>query len=79
MRPVPALPNPHGVPVLTVEVAGAFLGMSRRAAYRAAAAGTLPTIRVGGRLRVPTARLYELVGLPVPSRPGAAPVVDARH
>lgn len=48
---------------LTVEDAGRLLGISRGAAYRAAACGQIPTIRVGRRLLVPTARLHQLLGL----------------
>jgi hypothetical protein len=36
-----------------------------RAGYRAAATGDLPTIRLGRRLYVPTARLCALIGLPL--------------
>jgi hypothetical protein len=63
------------VPVVTVEVAGAMLGLARASAYEAAARGDLPTIRLNGRLHVPVAALYALVGLPVP-HPAGRPVVD---
>jgi excisionase family DNA binding protein len=49
--------------LLRVEQAGELLGLSRSAAYRAAAGGDLPTIRFGRRLYVPTARLLAMVGL----------------
>jgi excisionase family DNA binding protein len=48
---------------LTVEEAGRLLGISRGAAYRAAACGQIPIIRLGRRLLVPTARLHQLLGL----------------
>ncbi|TVP66081.1 MAG: DNA-binding protein [Nitriliruptor sp.] len=48
---------------LSVEEAGRLLGISRGAAYRAAGRGQIPTIRVGRRLLVPTARLHQLLGL----------------
>jgi excisionase family DNA binding protein len=51
--------------LLGVEQACELLGLSRSAGYRAAAAGDLPTLRFGRRLYVPTARLLELLGLPV--------------
>ncbi|MDQ3973805.1 MAG: helix-turn-helix domain-containing protein [Actinomycetota bacterium] len=51
---------PH---TLAVEQAGELLGISRRSAYRAAASGELPTLRLGRRLLVPTARLLALLGL----------------
>lgn len=60
-------------PTITIEQAGQLLGISRRAAYRAASAGELPTFEVGRRLLVPTARLLELLGLPM-SRIAAAGV-----
>ncbi len=47
---------------MTVEEAAALLGISRSAAYRAVAAGQLPTIRLGRRLLVPTAKLEALLG-----------------
>jgi excisionase family DNA binding protein len=49
--------------LLKVEQASALLGISRSAAYRAVAAGDLPSVRFGCRLYVPTARLLELLGL----------------
>jgi excisionase family DNA binding protein len=52
--------------VITVEEAGRFLQLSRSAAYRAAARGDIPTIRVGRRLLVPTAKLLAMVGLEHP-------------
>lgn len=51
-------------PTITVEQAGEVPGISRRSAYRAATTGELPTIRLGRRLLVPTARLLDLLGLP---------------
>ncbi len=50
-------------PTLTVEQAGELLGISRRSAYRAASTGDLPTIKLGRRLLVPTARVLDLLGL----------------
>jgi excisionase family DNA binding protein len=56
---------------LTISVAHAarLLGVSRSAAYRAAASGQLPTITFGRRLLVPTSRLLEMLGLPVEEQP----------
>jgi excisionase family DNA binding protein len=51
--------------LIGVEQACALLGISRSAGYRAAAVGDLPTIRLGRRLYVPTARLCALVGVPL--------------
>jgi hypothetical protein len=69
------LPNPYAVPVVSVEVAGQLLGMSRATAYRWAGVGDLPTIRFNGSLRVPVAALYVLLCLPLPG-PVVRPVVD---
>ena len=49
--------------LLKVEQASVLMGISRSAAYRAVAAGDLPSMRFGSRLYVPTARLLELLGL----------------
>jgi excisionase family DNA binding protein len=47
---VPAMDQRDDTPAtMTVEDAGRLLGISRRAAYRAAAAGHLPVIRLGRR------------------------------
>lgn len=71
------MPDPWTVTVVTVPIAGQLLGMSQAAAYRAAARGDLPTIKLDGGLRVPVALLYGLLGLPVPPRPPAGrPVID---
>ena len=50
-------------PTLTVEQAGELLGVSRYAAYRAAASGELPILRLGRRLLVPTPRLLSMLGV----------------
>lgn len=60
-------------PTMTVEQAGELLGVSRRSAYRAASSGELPTIKLGRRLLVPTAKVLELLGLPA-SRLADGPV-----
>ena len=49
---------------ISVEEAAALLGISRRSAYRAAANGELPAVRLGRRLRVPSAALRELLSPP---------------
>ena len=54
----PALLEPAAV---SVTEAARLLGLSRRSAYRAAAAGELPTVRIGGRILVPVHRLLELL------------------
>ena len=52
-------------PTVTVKRAGELLGLSRSAAYRAAAAGQLPTLTFGRRVLVPTVRLLEMLGLAI--------------
>lgn len=70
-------------PTISVEQAAVVLGISRRSAYRAAAIGELPTLRLGRRLLVPTARLLELLGLPADgvraSADLASPVTSWKH
>lgn len=61
-------------PTLSIEEAAQVLGVSRGLAYEAARRGELPTIRLGRRLLVPTARLREMLGEPGDGngRPAAA-------
>jgi excisionase family DNA binding protein len=46
----------------SLEETAAILGISRSAAFRAAARGEIPVLRVGRRLLVPSARLAQLLG-----------------
>ena len=55
-------------PTISVGHAAKLLGVSRSTAYRAAASGQLPTLAFVRRLLVPTARLLEMLGLPVEER-----------
>ena len=57
---------------MTVEQAGQLLGISRRSAYRAAAAGQLPTLRLGRRILVPTAALHRMLAITPPDNTPAA-------
>ncbi len=59
------LPDPEIRPWMTVPEAGrrAF-GLGRTASYEASKRGDLPTLRVGNRIVVPTAKLRSLLGLP---------------
>jgi excisionase family DNA binding protein len=50
-------------PVISVERAAELMGMSRSAAYRAAASGGIPVLRCGRRMFVPSARLLDLLRL----------------
>ena len=49
-------------PSLTVIEAGRVLGLGQVAAYRAVRSGDIPSIRIGGRIVVPTPRLLALLG-----------------
>ncbi|MCC2280277.1 helix-turn-helix domain-containing protein [Streptomyces sp. ET3-23] len=56
------LPNPHEVPTLLVPEAGRIaFGLGRTASYAAARRGEIPTIRIGGKVLVPTTRLLEML------------------
>ena len=46
---------------LTVEEAGAILGLGRNSAYKAAGEQQIPTVRIGRRLLVPRAALNRLL------------------
>jgi excisionase family DNA binding protein len=50
-------------PTISVEHAAKLLGISRSTAYRAVAAGQLPSLRLGRRIYVPTAPLLTMLGL----------------
>lgn len=61
---LPPLPKASEQPVMSVPEAGAYLGMNRVQAYRAAKSGHLPTIWVSERrIKVPTAGLRQMLGL----------------
>lgn len=48
----------------TVEEAARIIGIGRSAAYKAANAGEIPTIRIGRKLLVPVRRLEQMLGAP---------------
>lgn len=57
------------------ETAG-LLGISTRSAYRAVDAGQIPSIRLGRRLPIPTAKILDMLGLssvPADDPPDRAP------
>lgn len=58
-------------PTISVPEAGRLLGLGRNAAYRAAARDELPVLRIGGKLRVPTQPLVEM--LTGTTRPASQP------
>ena len=57
------VPNPLVRPTISVIEAGELLGLKKDAAYDAARRGEIPTIRLGRTVRVPTAKLLELLGI----------------
>ncbi len=59
---LPAFPDPHLQPTLSVPAAGLYLGLGRAQAYAAASRGEIPTLRVGRRILVPTALLARRLG-----------------
>lgn len=62
------LPDPSSEPVITVERAGAILGIGRATAYAAVKEGRIPSIRPSARrVVVPTAAFLEML------RVGVAP------
>lgn len=56
------LPDPRQTPTVTVIEAGEILGIGKQTAYSAASHGDIPTLRLGRRLVVPTAKLARLLG-----------------
>jgi hypothetical protein len=48
---------------VTVEIAGKAFGIGRAAAYDACKRGDIPSLRIGGRIAVPTAALRKMLGL----------------
>lgn len=58
------LPDPRVEPTISIVRTGRILGISRNIAYEAAKSGQIPTIPVGRRRLVPTAKLLELLGSP---------------
>ena len=50
-------------PTITVEQAADALGIGRSSAYKGVATGEIPSVRIGGRIVVPTAAFKRLLGL----------------
>jgi hypothetical protein len=48
---------------VSVEVAGKALGIGRSSAYEACRAKEIPSIRIGGKIVVPTAGLRKMLGI----------------
>jgi len=67
-----ALPDPEQQPTVPLwPTAGRALGIGRSTVFAAAAAGEIPTIRLRGRLVVPTAALRRMCALDEPATPAA--------
>jgi len=60
-------------PTVTVEIAGAALGLGRSSAYAAVRRGEVPAIRIGRRLVVPTGHLLRLLGADLPAGTQTSP------
>jgi excisionase family DNA binding protein len=52
-------------PTITIDQAAELVGISRGAAYRAVHTGEIPSLRIGRRLVVPSAKLLDMLGLHV--------------
>ncbi len=58
------VPNPEDEPTVDLwPLTGKALGLSRSSTYLGAENGEIPTIRVGRRIRVPTAALRRMLDL----------------
>ena len=57
--------DPHDRATLTVTEAAHVLGISRSTAYELVHAGTLPALRLGRRIVVPTRALEQLLDSPI--------------
>jgi excisionase family DNA binding protein len=65
------VPDPTDRPTLTLDETAAILGISRDSAYKGAACGDIPTIRIGRRLLVPTATIRRMLALDDAPTPAA--------
>lgn len=72
MAPTPrTLPDPVAEPTLVVKRVAAILGISPRAAYVAVENKEIPSIRVGRRVVIPTAKFLDQFGLAATATPSA--------
>ena len=55
--------DPLTKPTMSVDETAFVLGIGRATAYQAVRTGQIPSIKVGRRLRVPTAILVRMLGL----------------
>lgn len=61
----PTFPDWRETPTLSIAEAAKWMGISRPTAYAHAKSGVIPTIKIGGSVRVSTRELAELLRLPV--------------
>jgi hypothetical protein len=57
---------------VSVETAGRAFGIGRNAAYSAVKLGDIPSVKIGGRIAVPTAPVRKMLGLPERAEDGKA-------
>lgn len=57
------VPDPRTEPTISVARAASLVGLSKRSGYRACERGEWPSLRVGSRVVVPTARLLRQLQL----------------
>jgi hypothetical protein len=65
----PVLPDPTVEPTVSVERAGAIFGISRASAYGAVHDGSIPSIRLGRRLVVPSAAILKMLATDATAHP----------
>jgi excisionase family DNA binding protein len=66
---VDRLPDPEQQPTISAEEAFPLLGIGRSAGYELIRAGSfpVPVLRLGRKIRIPTAKLLAVLGLDAPS------------
>lgn len=68
-------PNPYTKPVLTLMEYAKLMGIGKTTAYRHVHDGSIPSVMLTEHTRgIPTAKLYDLLGLPLPPAPSEDPV-----
>jgi len=75
-RGTTGLPDPHENPTLSVDEVAEILGWGRSAVYQAVKRGELPALRLGSRIRIPTAKLLELLGIVDEKRVGQPAIAE---
>jgi excisionase family DNA binding protein len=74
------IPTPEEQPTMTVEETAEHLGLGRSKAYDACHRGEIPTLKFGRTIRVPTARLRQMLGIdPEPEPDSPENVVPLRR